>query len=129
MQRDDVGAPQQLAQQPEAHAERVLGVLVKPRDVVVLDPHAERARQPSHLLADGAEPDDAERLVEELVQARRGLLPRQRPAATLAWVQISRRDTVSISISACSATEMALAPPLLAMGTCARRAASRSTLS
>ena len=54
------------------------------------------------------------------------LLPRQRPAATLSCCQISRRDTASISIMACSATAMALAPPLLQIGTPARRAASIS---
>ena len=58
-----------------------------------------------------------------------GPLPRQRPPATLACCQTTLRDTVSISISACSATEMALAPPLLATGTFARRAASMSTAS
>src|SRR5215510_14530966 len=35
---------------------------------------------------------------------------------------------MSISIMACSATEMALAPPLLETGTLARRAASRSNI-
>ena len=58
-----------------------------------------------------------------------GPLPRQRPPATLPCCQITLRATVSISIMACSATEIALAPPLLETGTLARRAASRSTLS
>ena len=58
-----------------------------------------------------------------------GPLPRQRPAETLLCCQITRRDTASISIKACSDTEIALAPPLLATGTLARRAASMSTSS
>lgn len=58
-----------------------------------------------------------------------GPLPRQRPAETLPCCQMTRRETASISMIACSATEMALAPPLLQTGTLARRAASMSTLS
>ena len=58
-----------------------------------------------------------------------GPLPRQRPAETLPCCQITRRDTASISMMACSDTEIALAPPLLQTGTLARRAASRSTSS
>ena len=58
-----------------------------------------------------------------------GPLPRQRPPDTLACCHTTLRATVSISMIACSATEMALAPPLLDTGTLARRAASRSTAS
>ena len=58
--------------------------------------------------------------------AENGSLPRQRPAATLVCCQISRRETAIINSIACSATAMALAPPLLEIGTPARRAASTS---
>ena len=58
-----------------------------------------------------------------------GPLPRQRPPDTLPCCQTTLRQTVSISINACSDTEIAFAPPLFESGTLARRAASRSTLS
>jgi hypothetical protein len=47
----------------------------------------------------------------------------------LSCCQITRRETPSISMMACSETEIALAPPLLQTGTLARRAASMSTSS
>src|SRR5262249_6163829 len=37
---------------------------------IILHPHAEGARQPRHLLADGAETDDAESLAVDFVHAR-----------------------------------------------------------
>src|SRR6201987_703420 len=68
MQSDDVRALQQLGEQRKAHAERVFGVAAEPGDVVILDTHMERLGEACHLLADVAEPDDAEDLVLELVE-------------------------------------------------------------
>ena len=50
------------------------------RDVEILHMHAERLRQPRDLLADGAESDDAERLVVQLVHARRRPVAAPAPA-------------------------------------------------
>ncbi len=62
---------QQLGEQREADAERVFLVGRQPVDVVILDAHVERLGAARDLLADIAEPDDAERLVLELVELGR----------------------------------------------------------
>jgi len=63
--------PQDLGQQAEAHAERVLLFLLEPGDIVIVHDHAEGLRQPRHLLADRAQPDDAQHLVAHFVDRRR----------------------------------------------------------
>ena len=68
MQGDDVRAAQQLGEQRKAHAERVFGIAAEPGNIVILDAHMERLGEACHLLADVAEPDDAEDLVLELVE-------------------------------------------------------------
>jgi len=68
VQSDDVGAPQQLGEQREAHTERVFDIAAEPGDVIIPDAHMERLGEARHLLADVAEPDDAEDLVLELVE-------------------------------------------------------------
>ena len=73
MERDDIGLPEQLPQQAEAHIERVLPVFRQPLDVVVDDGHAEGQCQPRGLLADRAEADNAERPAAHFVQARRAV--------------------------------------------------------
>ena len=54
---------------------------------------------------------------------------RHLPATTSLWKRTTRLSTASISMIVCSATAMALAPPLLDTGTPALRAASMSTRS
>ena len=71
VERDDVGGSQELSEQPELDPEGVLRILAEPGDVVVVHGHAERAGEPCGLLADGAEPDDAEGPAPELVHPRR----------------------------------------------------------
>jgi hypothetical protein len=76
VQREDIGAAQDLGQQAEAYAERILLGLREPRDIVVVHHHAEGERQPRHLLADRAEAHDAQHLVAHLVhRGRRVALP------------------------------------------------------
>ena len=55
----------------EADAERILLVAGQPVDVVVLDAHVEGLGAARHLLANIAEPDDAEGLVFQLVELGR----------------------------------------------------------
>jgi hypothetical protein len=71
MQRDDVGVAQDLGQQAEAHAQRILFLLLEPLDVVVVHDHAECLGQTRYLLADGAQPDDAQHLVADFVDGGR----------------------------------------------------------
>ena len=71
VQGDDVGASQDLSEKAEADPEGVLGVLVEARDVVVLDGHSECAGEARRLLADRAEPHEAEGAPAQLVHARR----------------------------------------------------------
>ena len=54
---------------------------------------------------------------------------RHLPATMSLWNFTTRLSTARISVSVCSATAMALAPPLLDTGTLALRAASMSTRS
>ena len=104
---------------------------VRRRDVVVLDASRRtrpRAGQPSCRCC------RAPRSPGSCRPARtRALLPglptRHLPATTSLWNRTSRFRTASISISVCSATAIALAPPLLETGTPALRAASTSTWS
>lgn len=56
-------------------------------------------------------------------------LARHVPDTTLRWWYTSFSSTASMSMTACSATATELAPPLLATGTLALRAASTSTRS
>ena len=68
VQADDIRRLQQLGQQHKANAERVLLVGRHAVDVVILDPHVEGLGAARHLLADIAEPHNAERLVFELIE-------------------------------------------------------------
>ena len=131
VQGDDVGGLQQFAQEPEAGAHRVLGVLVQPHDVIVENVHAEALGDACNLLADVAKADDAERLAGELVE----FLPHK-------LVAVPDADQVDLVLPdellahhehqrerVRSATAIELAPPLLQMGTPARLAASISHVS
>ena len=130
MQADHVGGLQELGEQREPYADRVFLVEGEPRDVVVLHPHVEGRRAPRDLLADIAEPDDAERAAGQLVTRVSGeSAARQLPAMTSLWKRTTRFSTASMSIIVCSATAMAFAPPLFDTGTPAFRAASTSTRS
>ena len=71
MQRNHIGVAEQFVKETETHAERILGVFAQTGDVVVFDTHAKRAREAGHLLADGAQTNNADRLAEELIHARR----------------------------------------------------------
>src|SRR5438046_1877212 len=71
VQAHDVRGAQQLLEEDEPDAERVLRVLGEPHDVVVLDVHVEAEGAAGHLLADVAESHDPERLPRELGEARR----------------------------------------------------------
>jgi len=44
------------------------GVAAEPGDIVILDAHVKRLSVPRHLLANVAEPDDAEHFALELVE-------------------------------------------------------------
>ena len=95
-----------------------------------MDAHAKGIGQPRDLLADGAEPDDAEGLVAQLVE----LCPRQVVAAPAAggdalMLPDQQQATAIIRRIACSDTAVELAPPLLQTGMPAPRAASMSTVS
>ena len=72
MQADHVRGLEQLGEERELHADGVLLVFAEPRDVVVLHVHVEGEGPARHLLADGAEPHDAEGLARQLVGARLG---------------------------------------------------------
>src|SRR5207302_1507440 len=110
-------------------AQRIFLVLGQPDDVVVDDLALEAAQPARDLLADVAQPHDADHLALQLVEPRLGKSPtRHLPAVTLLCCQWSFFIVARISITACSATATELAPPLLATGTRARRAASRSTV-
>ena len=75
VQAHDVRRAEELGEEREPDAERVLLILTEPHDVVVADLHVERLGPARHLLADVAEADDAEGLAVELVEARRREVP------------------------------------------------------
>ena len=72
MQGHDVGGAEQLGKEGEADAERVLLILAQPEDVVVAHVHVEALDAARDLLADVAEPDDAEPLALHLVETSGG---------------------------------------------------------
>ena len=76
VQGHDVRGAQQLVEEREADAERVLLVLGEPRDVVVLDARVERGARRATFLPMLPRPDDAERLARQLVHAALVLVAR-----------------------------------------------------
>src|SRR5438128_11943857 len=72
VQRDDVGSAEELGEEGEADAERVLLVLGEPEDVEVAHVHVEALDAPGDHLADVAEADDAQALALDLVGANGG---------------------------------------------------------
>ena len=88
MQRHVVRLPQQLFQRVAGAtvAQRQLG-----RDVIKQHPHAQRLCQYTHLRADVAVADDAQRLAAHLVAARRDLAPGLGVDLAAAIAQLTRQ--------------------------------------